>query len=306
MTVTLTLPAIIVFLFPLFVFFALWGVFYFPLARIGSLLKTAIKLAAARIGQTGVAKRALGHARWKGFRPYLPIAIVIVTGAAAAFLAGSVFFELSRQVNRNTSAVYQIDHSVRAWFMEARQPVTTTLLRTLTFFGGALGLFLVMSLVAAALLWRQQRASAFYVVLTGLGGMLLNVGLKMLFARSRPEMDISVAVATWYSFPSGHAMGSFILYSALAYVGLRLPFSWKVDSAILAAAITMIVLIGLSRVYLGVHWTSDIAGGWSAGVVWVAATTTAFEMLLRLRQKKRGAPLPSTPAADIPDKPLPA
>jgi membrane-associated phospholipid phosphatase len=55
-----------------------------------------------------------------------------------------------------------------------------------------------------------------------------------------------------------------------------------------------------------VHWTSDIAGGWSAGAVWVAATTVAYEMLLRQRQRRRGARVPASPSVDIPDKPVPA
>ncbi len=68
---------------------------------------------------------------------------------------------------------------------------------------------------------------------------------------------------------------------------------------------TITILVGLSRVYLGVHWASDIAGGWSAGAVWLASSVVSFEMLLHLRQLRRGA-APSSPAADVPDKPVPA
>ncbi|HEV3074420.1 MAG TPA: phosphatase PAP2 family protein, partial [Thermoanaerobaculia bacterium] len=110
----------------------------------------------------------------------------------------------------------------------------------------------------------------------------------------------AIAAAQGYSFPSGHAMGSLIVLGSIGYVALRLPLRWKVKSAVLAALATAVVLIGLSRVYLGVHWLSDIAGGWSAGAVWLATATVAFETLLRIRQLRRGAP-PSL-GTDVPDE----
>ena len=77
-------------------------------------------------------------------------------------------------------------------------------------------------------------------------------------------------------------------------------------SAALAAAVTIVLLVGLCRVYLGVHWASDIAGGWTAATVWLASTAIAFEMLLRLRQRRRGVAPPASPKAEVPDKPVPA
>jgi undecaprenyl-diphosphatase len=81
-------------------------------------------------------------------------------------------------------------------------------------------------------------------------------------------------------------MGSFITFGALAYIVLRQTWPWLAKSAGLAIAMTMVVLVGLSRVYLGVHWASDIAGGWSAGTVWLASAVSAFEIILRLRDEK--------------------
>jgi membrane-associated phospholipid phosphatase len=81
-------------------------------------------------------------------------------------------------------------------------------------------------------------------------------------------------------------MSSFITFGALAYLALRQPWPWAARSAGLAAALTIVVLVGLSRVYLGVHWASDIAGGWSAGAVWLASAVMAFEMRLSFRQRR--------------------
>ena len=84
-------------------------------------------------------------------------------------------------------------------------------------------------------------------------------------------------------------MESFIVYGALAYITLRQPWPWKVDSAVLALVVTMVILVGLSRVYLGVHWVSDIAGGWSAGAVWLVTATVAFDMLMRRKRRRAKA-----------------
>jgi undecaprenyl-diphosphatase len=130
----------------------------------------------------------------------------------------------------------------------------------------------------------------------------LNLGLKAIFERVRPPAATAIAAAQGYSFPSGHAMGSLIVLGSIGYVALRLPLRWKVKSAVLAALATAVVLVGLSRVYLGVHWLSDIAGGWSAGAVWLATASVAFETLLRIRQLRRGAPPPG-PGSDVPGEP---
>ena len=79
------------------------------------------------------------------------------------------------------------------------------------------------------------------------------------------------------------------MFGALAYITLRQPWPWKIDSAVLALAVTMVILIGLSRVYLGVHWVSDIAGGWSAGAVWLVTTTVVFDMLARRGARRKKA-----------------
>jgi undecaprenyl-diphosphatase len=158
----------------------------------------------------------------------------------------------------------------------------------------------IVAVVAATLLVRKERASAIFIVVTAGAGALLNLGLKAFFARMRPDLASALVVMRSYSFPSGHAMSSFITFGALAYLALRRPWPWAAKSAGLAIALTIVVLVGLSRVYLGVHWASDIAGGWSAGAVWLAAAVVAFEMLLRLRQRRRGA-APASTAADVPD-----
>jgi membrane-associated phospholipid phosphatase len=284
MTLTPILPFVSAFMVPVILFLAFWALFYLPLAGLIRVVVTAAKRGSAWVVRSRVGKWAVEH-----FGPigsYAPIVLVLVLGGIAAISAGYLFEELAEAVGLTTSAVYRVDQSIHNWFGHERQPAMTVLLDTATNIGGSIGLGAIVTVVAAILFARKERASAIFVVVTAGTGEILNLGLKMIFARARPDLTSAISVARWYSFPSGHAMGSFIIFGALAYIVLRQPWPWGAKSAGLAIAMTMVVLVGLSRVYLGVHWASDIAGGWSAGTVWLASTVAAFEILLRLRDEK--------------------
>ena len=296
-------PSVVAFTAPVVLFLAFWALCYMPLASLVSVAKAGAKSGSAWVVRSRVGKWAIGHSGPIG--SYAPILLVIALGGIAAIGAGYLFVELAEQVRLTTSAVYRVDQAVHTWFWHERRPATTILLSTATSIGGSVGLGAIVAVVAMMLLVRQERASAIFLVVTAGGGAVLNSVLKMIFARARPDPASALAVAQWYSFPSGHAMGSFITFGALAYLALRQPWPWVAKSAGLAVALTTVVLVSLSRVYLGVHWASDIAGGWSAGTVWLTSAVVAFEMLLRLRQRRRGA-APTSPAADVPDKPVPA
>ncbi|HEX6177122.1 MAG TPA: phosphatase PAP2 family protein, partial [Thermoanaerobaculia bacterium] len=102
-------------------------------------------------------------------------------------------------------------------------------------------------------------------------------------ARARPDLAEALRTADGYSFPSGHAMGSTVVFGALAYLILRIQAPWRKRAAGLAAAVTFIAAIAASRVYLGVHWISDIVAGITAGTLWVTIATVAYETFRRIR-----------------------
>jgi undecaprenyl-diphosphatase len=295
-----------VLLFPIVLFLVLWALLYKPLRTVAGGAKSLAKVTATRVMQSALGKWAFRQSIWGGVRPYAPMILVVLLGALAAFGAGFGFVELALRFRLTTSAVYRLDQLAESWFQHARQPGWTVLFNTFAAIGGTVGMWVLGATVTTILLLRKERASAVYVVVTILGGALLNLALKGMFARARPDLTVAIAEGRWYSFPSGHAMGSFISCGAVSYILMRQQWRWKVKSAALAAAVTMVVLVGFSRVYLGVHWASDIAGGWTAATVWLASTAVAYEMLLRLRQRKRGAEVPASPKAEIPDKPVPA
>lgn len=129
-------------------------------------------------------------------------------------------------------------------------------------------LWAVVPLDVVVMLWlawhRRLRDGLFFGVAVT-GSALLNVVAKNYFARARPDLWLSLAPETTYSFPSGHAMGSATL--GVALVLLCWPTRWRWP--VLAGAVGFVLLVGLSRIYLGVHYPSDILAGWAAAIAWV-------------------------------------
>lgn len=118
-------------------------------------------------------------------------------------------------------------------------------------------------LVLALAFRRHPRSAIFAAVATG-GSALLNVLAKHVLHRPRPDLWLSIAPETTYSFPSGHAMGSATLVAVLVCLAWNTRWRW----AVLAAGTVFAVGIGASRVYLGVHYPSDVLAGWAAAVAW--------------------------------------
>lgn len=138
----------------------------------------------------------------------------------------------------------------------------TTVMRLASAFGGTAGRLALVAVVLLPLLWFGWRRSALWFGATIAGGTLLNLGLKQLFAAPRPDLLPHLDIVHTYSFPSGHAAGNMIFFGAVAMLAGR-------RGGYVAAA-AMIALIGFSRVWLGVHWPSDVVAGWIEGVGWLA------------------------------------
>ena len=134
--------------------------------------------------------------------------------------------------------------------------------------GGAL---LITSAIWCLVLWaRKQRRDALFVLLAMSGATALNLIAKLIFARARPDLWLSLAPQNDYSFPSGHAM----LSSAFALTALVLLWrsgaSGAIKRVVSVLAVLFVLAVGLSRLYLGVHYPSDILAGWMASLAWVA------------------------------------
>ncbi|SCW90210.1 undecaprenyl-diphosphatase [Sphingobium faniae] len=137
----------------------------------------------------------------------------------------------------------------------------TPLMWIVTKMGGTGNRLIVLALALGILFWRRQRERATWLLLTVAGGLLLNPILKHIFAAPRPDLLPHLDAVSSYSFPSGHAAGSMILLGALAMLAGRWPAY--------AAALFATVWIGVSRIWLGVHWPSDVMAGWIEGLGWL-------------------------------------
>lgn len=124
-----------------------------------------------------------------------------------------------------------------------------------------------VAIVLSLLAFKRWRDATFAAV-AFIGSALLNLGSKQLFQRDRPSLWESVSPETNFSFPSGHAMGSMTL--AMVVILLAWPTRWRWLARL--AAVVFALLVGVSRIYLGVHYPSDIFGGWMAAMAWVIGT----------------------------------
>ncbi len=271
-------------------FFALaWAVSWFMLLPIPELwrrtklmtprLMTRLRLASAW---------ERGRARMGPLHAYLPTIAILALGIVATLMIGEDFVELAVLLRQESPVVLDLDQSVYRWAASMRSAPATTFFVAFTHIGGPIGLAVLGFAVAGVLFARRHRGLALYVIVTASLGGVMNLILKGLFERARPHLAEALRQAHGYSFPSGHAMGSMVVLGSLAYVMARSWGPWRLRSATMALLLTSIAAVGLSRVYLGVHWISDIAAGFAAGFVWLVVATVAFEAFWRIREIRGG------------------
>jgi undecaprenyl-diphosphatase len=214
---------------------------------------------------------------------YVPVLLVIAGGIAAAIAAGNAFLEVAEQVQSRSTALNDLDAALHQWAASRRAPGFTRLFGLATALGSPVILSIITVSLAMLLLTRGHWRWSLFLVLTGAIGGLLNLQLKAYFARSRPELAEALTSASGFAFPSGHAMGSTIVFGSFCYIALRTIGRWRWRGAVFALCSTVILLISASRVYLGVHWISDVGAGIAAGTLWVISATVAYETFRRIR-----------------------
>jgi membrane-associated phospholipid phosphatase len=182
------------------------------------------------------------------------------------------------------SALARLDHALASSLHVSASPQGVAAFRSFTFFGGGTGLTIVSALVTLLLLARRRRLDAIVWLVAMMGVAVLNAALKFAFVRPRPAFEAPHAVAEGWSFPSGHAMATFVAAGMLAYYGVRAARRARMRTCIVVAAVVWTVAMGFSRLYLGVHYLSDVVGGFAAGTVWLSACISGVEIA-----RKRGA-----------------
>lgn len=194
--------------------------------------------------------------------------VLILGGFGVVLLCAVVCGEVLAHAERPDGST-AFDSSITSWMVEHRSHALTTLARALSTVGSQAVLLPVTGVVAAVLIARRRFVLAGTLIVTWGGALLLYTLIKYFVHRPRPPSDIWLTnVGKTTSFPSGHATQSLATYGALALVGAalmpRTTWPGRAVALVLAAA------IGWSRVYLGVHWTTDVLAGWLIAVAWIA------------------------------------
>jgi undecaprenyl-diphosphatase len=154
-----------------------------------------------------------------------------------------------------------------------RSPLMNVVMKGVTAVGGVP--IAIILAVGSVVLARKNRRAAFQLGIGALGGVGAEFGLKQAFGRARPTQLVHLERVTSKSFPSGHAMASAALWLSLAFVGSRrLP---EKRGSMFVGASAVAGSIGLSRIYLGVHWPTDVVGGLALGTAWASAVEAAFD-----------------------------
>ena len=172
-------------------------------------------------------------------------------------------------------------------------------MRDLTGLGGTTVLILVSLGAFFFLFMTGKRHSAYMLAASVLGAMILSQTMKLGFSRPRPDLVPHGARVYTMSFPSGHAMMSAAVYLTLAALLARTQERARVRTFVVFVAVLVTILVGASRVYLGVHWPTDVIAGWAAGAAWaIICWTVMYWLQQRGKVEPEGAKLPDADHAD--------
>lgn len=178
--------------------------------------------------------------------------------------------------------VFGFDTTVLLWLHQWANPVLDAVMIKVTTLGNPKFVVVVVVFGLGWLWWRQHRLEAKVFAIACLGALILNQGLKLFFAKPRPQLWTRLISESSFSFPSGHALGSLVLYGFLAYV-LSMQFS-RFAHWIYSLAAGLIAAIGISRLYLGVHWPTDVLAGYAVGFLWLMFCITAIKLTTQAKQ----------------------
>jgi undecaprenyl-diphosphatase len=186
----------------------------------------------------------------------------------------------------NNDPLVRFDQTVATTLHERATPTLTAFFLVVTALG-SLETIGLLGLVVAIIFGVRRKWLNLGTWLAALaGGLVLNELLKELFARPRPYFEHPLVLETSYSFPSGHATMSLIVYGMLAYFCVLAIRTWRARTAVVFGASLLVLLIGFSRIYLGVHYFSDVVAGFASGGIWLSALITGSETLRRRSKMK--------------------
>lgn len=209
----------------------------------------------------------------------LTLFVGLMTALFALFFFGWLADEMAEGDTK------RFDDNVRAYVHSYASPFLTEAMRVFSFLGSTLFLVLLGIVIVGIFYYLKHRRAALIFTITTLGASLLLTCLKYAFRRARPEPFFDTTLPSSYSFPSGHSLGAFCFYLALAAIlNNRIEKLW-LKILIWTFAVLLVLLIGISRVYLGVHYPSDVLAGFVVGFIWVVTIAVADKLIHARREK---------------------
>lgn len=208
------------------------------------------------------------------------IFLEIVIGIFLSIVSLIIFADITKDVLQQETMV--LDTSLSQMVYALRNPSLTQIMIFVSFLGADFILFSA-GILTILLTWKKHKHEAILFVLLLTIGLLINILLKVIFQRPRPDFDPILDLSSSYSFPSGHAMNSFIFYAILSYFVYHFTHKKLLSILVAICSLALVLLIGFSRVYLGVHYPSDVVAGFIAGF-FVFMTAIVLNWLLALRK----------------------
>lgn len=229
-----------------------------------------------------------GLLRWigshvRGF--YTALGLFLVIGLGVIIAALLLFAGVAALVAQGVTQ--RFDEAVLLWLNARATPELDLAALEITALGSGVVIYMTV-FIASAFLWAtRHRYSVLLLWVAVLGGVILNLELKALFDRPRPELfPWRTQQVGHSSFPSGHAMMAVVVYATLAYLVARLEATRALRRLTLGLTAVVIVLIGLTRLYLGVHYPSDVVAGFIIGFAWATFCALGIEAVRYFRTRK--------------------
>ena len=247
--------------------------------RIGDRELTTWRTALGR----ALAARAVGVARWAQ-----PHGVGLITLACGLLLCGLFTLGAAQVYDEVTDVdgIAVLDQPVLEAAVADRTPTLTTVVQAYTNLGGPVGMPLLASSVLALLAWRSRSVEPLVLgLVTGAGSLAMTVLGKAEVGRIRPPLiDAVPPYETSFSFPSGHSLNALALSGIVVYVLVRQQATLRARVVTLVLGVAFAVTMGLTRVYLGHHWLTDVVVAWLLGLAWLVVVVTAHRLYLTTRR----------------------
>lgn len=216
----------------------------------------------------------------------LPYYLTIAIAAVLFVIALNGFVQLTDELVENDLTA--VDETVSELILAQRSDALTTYLVFITDLGDRYA-YLIITIILAIFFFVRQHSWKFIVQTTLVLALasLSNIVLKQVFNRSRPSLEHLVEVNT-LSYPSGHSMSAMAFYGFLIFLCVRYRMATWLRFILITLLLIAILSIGISRIYLGVHYPTDVAGGFIGGLIWVAFCAVVFSIFELLRKRKPG------------------